>query len=155
MQNIGISLLPRKCQPYLLSGLTWIRGFRLKHDLKTFHGKLDLVFILQGDFVPNIWKYTITILNFPMWYAPPCCYHKGQIVNSTMFDKGRLTLILFFQLNLSYINKPFRKMPKNSNFLIRLETGCTDCLLQVYTKENKRKVTWYGQQNLSLVNTIE
>ena len=87
--------------------------------------------------------------------SPPCCYHKGQIVNSTMFDKGRLTLILFFQLNLSYINKPFRKMPKNSNFLIRLETGCTDCLLQVYTKENKRKVTWYGQQNLSLVNTIE
>ena len=86
---------------------------------------------------------------------PPCCYHKGQIVNSTMFYKGRLTLILFFQLNLSYINKPFHKMPKNSNFLIRLETGCTDCLLQVYTKENKRKVTWYGQQNLSLVNTIE
>ena len=92
------------------------------------------------------------IISFP---SPPCCYHKGQIVNSTMFDKGRLTLILFFQLNLSYINKPFRKMPKNSNFLIRLETGCTDCLLQVYTKENKRKVTWYGQQNLSLVNTIE
>ena len=88
-------------------------------------------------------------------WTTPCCYHKGQIVNSTMFNKGRLTLILFFQLNLSYINKPFRKMPKNSNFLIRLETGCTDCLLQVYTKENKRKVTWYGQQNLSLVNTIE
>ena len=99
-------------------------------------------------------KLKISSKNF-IFFTPPCCYHKGQIVNSTMFDKGRLTLILFFQLNLSYINKPFCKMPKNSNFLIRLETGCTVCLHQVYTKENKRNITWYRQQNLSLLNMIE
>ena len=74
---------------------------------------------------------------------PPCCCHKGQIVTCTMFYEGRLTFILFFQVNSSYINKPFRKMPKNSNFLIRLETGCIVCLHQVYTKENKRNITWY------------
>ena len=120
---------------------------KLYFSRKFFHNFYDV-----STFLEILYK---NILIYDLICPPPCCYHKGQIVNSTMFDKGRLTLILFFQLNLSYINKPFRKMPKNSNFLIRLETGCTDCLLQVYTKENKRKVTWYGQQNLSLVNTIE
>ena len=128
---------------------------KILSGIQLLGASIDHVNSFFGHFCPLPPLWTILLNKAYLVTSLPCCYHKGQIVNSTMFDKGRLTLILFFQLNLSYINKPFRKMPKNSNFLIRLETGCTDCLLQVYTKENKRKVTWYGQQNLSLVNTIE